>query len=74
MGEWVCELPMYLQQNMYSQSIIFSYVCRCGAFIFNQMVMTHFIPHIYGKKTFLPILLGNPKIRVEFLDRNIIQM
>ena len=52
-GGGVCELPMYLQQNMYSQSIIFfSYVCRCGAFIFNQMVMTLFITHIYGKNFF----------------------
>ena len=46
-GDWVCELIMYLQQNLYSQSIIFSYVCRCGAFIFNQMVMTLFITQIF---------------------------
>ena len=54
-GQWVCELPVYLQQNMYSQSIMFSYVCRCGAFIFNQMVMTLFITHIYGKTLFFLI-------------------
>ena len=51
-GEWVYELPMYLQQYMYSQSIIFSCVCRCGAFTFSQMGMTLFLTHIYGKKLF----------------------
>ena len=60
--EWVYDQPMYLQQNTFSQSINFSGVCCCGEFIFNRMVMTLFIAHIFMvNKTFLCIYYGSLK-------------
>ena len=57
-GHWVCELPMYLQQNMYSQSIIFFIRLSLWCVYLQSDGEDTFYNTNLWQKTFLPIYLG----------------